>query len=125
VIREWWGKTIEARKAHRDFLEIHGAKMWDYDERMIGDIVQRSGLRFTELPRLWAHSGIHLGDYRRRLQKKFQTPGFNAHEQLQIIKMLRDDEFMKIVAECSEHLDTEENNCQLQATFELFRKAVM
>jgi hypothetical protein len=118
VTREWWERTRSARETHRNNLLKNGSTSWEWDEIMLGWIIEMSKLPISEELRLWAHHGIHLGDWRRRLNTKvkFQMP--DAPTQNQILDMLQDNEFMKIVDMCKDKLE------QLEETFEIFKKAV-
>lgn len=116
VTKEWWDKTDVARKDFRTDLKKEGSNSWDWDEIMLGEIIKRSGLPLCEDPILWAHHGVHLGDWRRRLQKGHQYPSPEASHQMLIKKMVGDPEFMEIENMCEPHCE------ELAETFELFRK---
>jgi len=105
VTRHWWDRTAEARAAWAKDLQIRGAHSWEWDELMLGKIINQSGLtRPPEEPALWAHHGVHLGDYRRRLENK--TPGRHPHAAHQefIRRFLADPDFMALVDVCAPHL---------------------
>jgi hypothetical protein len=107
VTKEWWKKTKEARAEEQQGLNLSRPSPPDYnhDEMMIGRIIQRSGLKMCDTHQhLWAHHGIHLGDWRLRIKNKLGTIKPDAFQLMYMRKLLTDVEFMKIAHECSPHL---------------------
>lgn len=115
VTKAWWDKTHEAREHFGKDLKKEGSKSWEWDEIMLGGIIKLSHLPLSLMPILWAHHGVHLGDWRRRLQKGHQYPSPEASHQMLIKRMVGDPEFMEIVRMCEPHCE------ELKETFELFR----
>lgn len=117
VTKDWWEKTREVRNRYSEYLKENGAGCWYYDEVMLHKIVQESGLKINNRSiNMWCHHGVHLGDYRRSIQLKESRSTPDAFSQMYIRKMLGDEEFMKIVAKCSEHIPS------LSKTFDMFRQ---
>lgn len=115
VTQKWWGKTALARENNSRLLMDKGSPSWEHDEIMLGSIIQQSGLPLCTEPVLWAHHGIHLGDWRRRLQMKHSYAPPDASQQTYIRHLLADAEFMRIVALCIPHVN------KLKETFEVFK----
>lgn len=117
VTQKWWKQTAESRKTELESLVQAGCSpSWEHDELMLGKIVVCSGLEMTSEQALWAHHGIHLGDWRRRIQMKHQYPPPGASHQTYIRKLLADPKFMEIVDLCAPHLD------KMNETIDLFKK---
>jgi hypothetical protein len=120
VTKGWWEKTKAVRKKYQDQLLQSGADTWSCDERMIAKIVKECGLpkQKGELKLFMMH-GVHLGDWRRRINaKEKHHPALGAHDQDQIKALLQDAAFMALVDECSEQIPT------IKQTFDLFRKDI-
>ena len=83
---------------------------------MLGHIIEESNLPMpSQEQHLWAHHGIHLGDWRRRLQQGWQSNLPDAFHQMYMRKMVDDPEFMEIVNKCAPHL------MMLKETFKMFK----
>jgi hypothetical protein len=118
VTREWWDATRAAREKYGKELMEHGAQGFDHDEWMLGKIIEESGLpRPPATPNLWAHHGLHLGDFRRRIQNREKHFRFEAIQGNYVRKLLADEEFMALVGQCAPHLQG------LKETFDIFQKS--
>ncbi|MDD5394922.1 MAG: hypothetical protein PHE17_18040 [Thiothrix sp.] len=117
VTREWWDITRLVREKYAKELMEKGSPAWWYDESLIYKIIKESGLpEPPKQPNLWAHHGIHLGDWRMRVKNKERYSQVNGFEQSYIRKLLADKEWMDLAAACGEHLEG------LKETIELWRK---
>lgn len=117
VTKDWWKRTAKVRKAYLKTLVEKGSPSWEYDETMIYKICKESGLNIQDKEqKLWCKHGVHLGDWRRRINNGDKThPATTAHDQLQIVDLLNSDEFKKLLILCGQHIPT------LQKTFEILR----
>jgi len=101
VTREWWPARAEARACELDSLRRHGARSYCHDELMLYRIARDSGLPVQDKKlNLWGMHGLHLGDIRQHITEIPQVP--DAHNQVHMIEMLRDREFMGLVRRCAE-----------------------
>jgi len=115
VTREWFTKTETVRKKYADELRKDGARSYEWDEIMIGRIIRESGLPpAPEVLNLWAHHGIHLGDWRRRLELKLKYSLPDAFQTMYMKRLVEDAPFMEIVKTCAPHLK------YLKETFDIF-----
>jgi hypothetical protein len=103
VTKAWWRRTADARAKYRGILEASGSPSWEFDEIMLYRIIQESTLpEPPKLPNLWAHHGIHLGDWRRRIQTKNKTLIRPQADKYQFVQSLVGDRaFMDILTACS------------------------
>jgi hypothetical protein len=121
VTQDWWKNTAEARSRYQKELVEKGSPSWEYDELMLYRIIHESGLpEPPTLPNLWAHHGVHLGDYRRALSnsknKNVILPRPQADVYQFIQSLLADRMFTEIVQACSSRLPC------LETIFKHFRK---
>ena len=116
VTKDWWARTAIARETHRNRLMTSGEVFWEWDEVMLGWIIEESGLPFSTELRLWAHHGIHLGDWRRRLQMKSKYQTLDGPYQLFVNRLMEDKEFCGIADQCAQHVP------MLKDTLEIFKK---
>jgi hypothetical protein len=116
VTKQWWDKTKDVRAIYQKRLLTTGAETWDFDELMLYKIIKESGL--PEPPKdycIWAHHGIHLGDYRRRINNKMPGPPPHGAQLAQMRRLMADKEFMALVEQCAPYLQN------LKETFDMFR----
>ena len=74
------------------------------DEKMLGRIVIDSGLRKPPTTQnLWTIHGIHLGYYRRKLNRR-NTIQADATHQEYAARLYADDDFMDLVNRCGQEL---------------------
>jgi hypothetical protein len=108
VTREWWHTTAEARKKWQEILLATGADSYSFDERMLTKIVKESGLPTQKGEmKFWQMHGLHLGDWRKKVQSKNQHyPPVPGYDQLYIRECLVDACFMRIADECAKHIPT-------------------
>jgi hypothetical protein len=106
VTKAWWARTAAARDRHRAVLREEEIKEYDYDERMLYRIIHESGLpEPPKLPNLWAHHGVHLGDWRRDVEsKRFKKTRMQADNYLWIKTLLSDRAFLSVMKGCSAQL---------------------
>ena len=119
VTRAWWDATAATRAKYQKLLREYGSTDWDWDEHMLYRIILESGL--TPPPReyhIWAHHGIHLGDYRRRIDNKTKGPVPSGHHSSYLRQLQHDPEFMHLVDLCAPHLK------HLKETFKLLNQLV-
>jgi hypothetical protein len=105
ITKDWWDRTRPVREKYLETISSPETSVpWYYDEVMLADIVKQSGLPIQDKNlNLWAHHGVHLGDYRRAIEERRQHQRVDAFQQSCIIDMLKDTEFMDIVVRCSGH----------------------
>jgi len=104
VTQDWWNKTKSIR--HKYLKEITSLKEVpeQTDEKVLGKIVVESGLkRPPKTQNLWAIHGIHLGYYRRKLNRK-NTIQMDATHQQYVKRLRKDSEFIDLVNSCGQDL---------------------
>jgi hypothetical protein len=113
VTQEWWAKTKMVRAKHLELLGNIDANK-GFDERLLGQIIIDSQIPMPPRePILWAHHGIHLGQYRVAIEAKHDMPSLgNNSDYAQ--KLLKDQNFIELVRESGEKIPT------LKKTFEWF-----
>ncbi len=118
VTGEWWKATAEARATYRDLLERTGSPSWEFDELMLYKIISESGLpEPPKLPNLWAHHGVHLGDWRRIIDnKRVSKKRLQADKYMFVQKLVGDRNFRTLVNECGVHLPV------IKRIFDQFKK---
>ena len=105
VTNDWWKKTEQARERELKTLLENGAHEYYYDEMMLGRIVQSSDLPLSTVRvKLWRSHGVHLGDWRLNMSRKMIVQQ-NVYQKMHIEAMLKNEEFMSIVSECSKRID--------------------
>ena len=102
VTKDWWKRTEEARNEYDSHLKQFGSEGFWYDEWMIHQIVVESGLPVQDKrTNLWCHHGVHLGDYRRRIENRMGGNNIPpADQQKCILDMLEDPVFMNTAYSC-------------------------
>lgn len=119
VTRDWWDITREARQKYAAQLAVEGSPAWYWDEVMLAKIVIESGLPVQDKRlNLWAHHGIHLGDYRRRQGTKEVIGHVEASHTVLMSEILRDQRALELFRMCGEHIPS------LMPTLEVFRGIV-
>jgi hypothetical protein len=119
VTKDWWDRTRSAREKYAADLKENGAKGWFWDEVMLAKIVKESGLPLQDKEiHLWAHHGIHLGDYRRRIQLGERQGHIEALHTVFMKEILSNKELLHLFDVAEEHIDT------IPATIEAFKNIV-
>jgi hypothetical protein len=119
VTRDWWDRTRTAREKYAADLMEGGSKGWFWDEVMLAKIVKESGLPLQDKElHLWAHHGIHLGDYRRRIQLGERHGHIEALHTVFMKQILNDKELLRLFDVSAEYIDT------IPATIEAFANIV-
>lgn len=103
VTKDWWRSTATARERYLELLKTEEIKDYSFDETMLYKIISESGLpEPPKLPNLWAHHGIHLGDYRKRIEsKKKPKTRLQGDHYMFIQSLLADRTFLGLLKECS------------------------
>jgi len=106
VTKDWWPRTAGAREKYRLLLKKTGATSWEFDELMLYCIISESGLQEPpKLPNLWAHHGVHLGDWRRQIeQKRLSKNRMQADLYCFVQELMADRQFVDIMKACSSQL---------------------
>lgn len=104
VTRDWWQATANVRSRYSQELASHDFHPWDWDEIMLGRIIRESGLPNPPHEQfLWAHHGVHLGDWRRSIIDKRPMPKLNSWQQEAAKRWFSDEEFVELAKECAGH----------------------
>jgi hypothetical protein len=99
VNSRWFVETQDAREVVYKKLKTIGSHEWGDDEYCLGDVLVNSNLPITTNPMLWTNHGIHLGAIRRNSHSTI-----TAQDQLQVIDLCSDKEYMNLVDQCAEHI---------------------
>ena len=98
VTKDWWKATEDAREKEADKLSELEVVPWDYDEQMLRRIIIKSGLKTPPAGQnLWAFHGVHIGEYRHKLQQK-NRDSWNANTKAR--ELVSDSKFMEIAEWC-------------------------
>lgn len=115
VTKDWWECTRRVRGLKQQELSQFGSLVKGYDEIMLGRIIKESGLPFSYESRLWAHHGLHLGDWRLRLKHNVLCQQPDAPMRNFINRILSEPGFQGIMDMCSGRLE------YLKETFDLIK----
>jgi hypothetical protein len=118
VTKAWWARTAAARGKYLELLKTTAVTDYDFDEVTLYKIIVESGLpEPPKLPNLWAHHGVHLGDWRRDVEsKKLKKNRMQADNYALVQSLMADRAFMAILKECSAGLPV------IGKIFERFRR---
>jgi hypothetical protein len=108
VTKDWWRRTREVRENELAILTENWTTEYNYDEFLLGRIAQRSRLPLppygiTSGAKLWRHHGVHIGDWRLNIDRKFAVPP-DVFTYNYIHKLLNDQAFMDIAKESAKHI---------------------
>lgn len=103
VAKSWWDKTLAVRSRELADLRLKTTNVYDgYDEKMLGRIVEGSGLKLPTMEQqMWNHHGLHMGEFRKTGLHHMVRKGMSPVESNAVHDMLSDDIFMEMVAEAS------------------------
>jgi hypothetical protein len=103
VTRDWWGATKETRVRLLKQLQAAQTFAWHEDEYLLGDILLSGDVTPPlALPKLWRTHGLHLGTWRRCVERKEPRPNINSYESLHMAALLKDPDFQRLAAKAGE-----------------------
>jgi len=112
----WWGATLTARERELSELENYDLLGYDHDERMLYRLIKDSGVPMPAKDQnIWAHHGVHLGDYRALLKRK-EWKGFMSGLHSSFVKSLLKDDRV------SQYVDIADRNAPELQTGLIFEK---
>lgn len=104
VTREWWDVTRDARETEHKRLLEKGPDCYCHDEVMLARIVCESGLSLNDKRKVSALHGLHLGDWRRRIQTKRRHPGLSAADSALVRELDADPKWNELMDVCGPNL---------------------